>query len=63
MLAGWGEWLVIAAVIVIVFSARKLPALGGAIGETFRSFKKGFKDERPTREVHEIKKPDSDENA
>jgi sec-independent protein translocase protein TatA len=56
---GWGEWLVIAAVIVLVFSIRKLPQLGGSIADSLKSFKKGLKDEpTPPREVTEYK-PDA----
>lgn len=38
------ELLLIFGVVVLLFGAKKLPALGGAIGESIRNFKKGVKD-------------------
>lgn len=40
---GW-ELLVIFGVVVLLFGAKKLPALGGAVGESIKNFKKGIKD-------------------
>ena len=42
---GMGEMLVIAAVVLLLFGASKLPKLGGAIGESIKNFKKGIKDD------------------
>ena len=36
--------LVIAGVVVLLFGVKKLPALGGAVGESIKNFKKGIKD-------------------
>jgi TatA/E family protein of Tat protein translocase len=56
---GYSEWLVIIAVIVVVFSFRKLPQIGGALADSIKSFKKGIRGENPPpREVTEYK-PDS----
>jgi sec-independent protein translocase protein TatA len=41
---GIWELVVIGGVIVLLFGAKKLPALGGAIGESIKNFKKGIKD-------------------
>ena len=43
-LPGGPELLIILAVVVLLFGAKKLPALGGAIGESIKNFKKGVKD-------------------
>lgn len=43
--SGPWEWLIIAGVVVLLFGARKLPQLGGAIGESIKNFKKGVQDE------------------
>jgi len=43
------ELLIIMAVLVLLFGAKKLPALGGAIGESIRNFKKGVKDTDPAK--------------
>ncbi len=58
-MTGYGEWLVIIAVIIVVFSFRKLPQIGGALADSIKSFKKGIREENPPpREVTEYK-PDS----
>ena len=38
---GLPELLVIGGVFVLMFGAKKLPGLGGAIGESIKNFKKG----------------------
>ncbi len=42
---GMQELIIILAILVLLFGARKLPQLGGAIGESIKNFKKGIKDE------------------
>ncbi len=43
------ELLLILAIVVILFGANKLPALGAGLGQGIRSFKKAFEgqDEKP----------------
>lgn len=41
---GITELLVIFAIVMVLFGARRLPQLGGAIGESIRNFRKGIKD-------------------
>ncbi len=41
---GFGELLLIAVVIFLLFGASKLPQLGQGLGEGIRSFRKAFKD-------------------
>lgn len=43
-LPGIGELIVIFGVVFLLFGAKKLPELGGAIGESIKNFKKGVKD-------------------
>ena len=45
---GMWEILIIGGIVVLLFGAKKLPALGGAIGESIKNFKKGIKDEEST---------------
>jgi sec-independent protein translocase protein TatA len=47
-IAGLGlpELLIIFGVVVLLFGARKLPQLGGAIGESIKNFKKGVKEDQ-----------------
>lgn len=50
-MTGFGEWLVLAAVIVVVVSFRKLPQLPGSLAESVRGFRKGLRGERTLRDV------------
>ena len=48
---GWGEILIIALVVVLLFGGKKLPELMKGMGKGVRSFKEGMKglsDEEPT---------------
>ena len=40
---GWGELLVILAIVMLVVGARKLPEIGRALGEAVREFQKALK--------------------
>jgi sec-independent protein translocase protein TatA len=39
------ELIIIFGVIFLLFGAKKLPQLGGAIGESIKNFKKGVKED------------------
>lgn len=39
---GLGELLLILLIVVLIFGANKLPALGRGIGEAIKNFKKGL---------------------
>lgn len=43
MFTGSWEWLIILAVVLLLFGGSKLPKLGGALGESIRNFKRGLK--------------------
>ena len=43
-LPGISELLLIFGVLLLLFGGKKLPELGGAIGESIKNFKKGIKD-------------------
>ena len=60
-LPGMGELILIFGAIVLLFGAKKLPKLGGAIGESIKNFKKGINDETKSLESSE-KKESSEEN-
>ena len=54
---GWSEILIIIALGVIVFNARRLPELAKALGSAKKAFKKGLageEEDRPSREVKAI---------
>ena len=42
-----GHWLVVLAVVLIVFGAGRLPQTMGDLAKGIRSFKKGMRDEAP----------------
>ncbi len=42
---GFWELILILAVVTLLFGGKKLPQLGGAVGEAIRNFKRGIKDE------------------
>ncbi len=43
---GFGEILLIAVVVLLVFGANKLPQLGQGLGESVKSFRKAFREVR-----------------
>jgi sec-independent protein translocase protein TatA len=57
------ELIIIFGVVFLLFGAKKLPELGGAIGESIKNFKKGIKDDDsppvdPNRRLAEAKPVD-----
>jgi sec-independent protein translocase protein TatA len=46
---GGTEWIVIGAVVVLLFGAKKLPDLAHSLGRSSREFKKGLKGEEEAR--------------
>jgi sec-independent protein translocase protein TatA len=61
---GLTEWLVILAIVVLLFGARKLPELAHSMGASVQAFKKGMKDtpEEPAK-PKEQDKPTSNGHA
>lgn len=57
------ELAIIAIVVVLLFGVKKLPQLGGAVGESIRNFKKGIKDvegeEKKSLEAESARRHDS----
>jgi sec-independent protein translocase protein TatA len=41
---GWGEWLVILAVALLLFGSKKLPELARSVGKSVNEFKRGLAD-------------------
>lgn len=59
---GVGEVLLIFAVLLLVFGAKRLPELGGALGKGIREFKHSVKEiegelTRPTDPARELRSP------
>jgi TatA/E family protein of Tat protein translocase len=44
---GFGELLLILVIVVVLFGATRLPALGEGLGKAIRGFKEGMRDEPP----------------
>jgi sec-independent protein translocase protein TatA len=51
---GFGELLVILVIVLVLFGAGRLPALGKGLGEAIRGFKDGMKDEPPAGDKKEL---------
>ena len=47
---GTTELLIVGGIFVLLFGASKLPALGGAVGESIKNFKKGVEDKKELKE-------------
>lgn len=46
---GWGEWLIVLAIVLIIFGVGRLPEVGGALGKAIREFRsesKGSSEEK-----------------
>jgi sec-independent protein translocase protein TatA len=44
---GWQELLLILAIVVLLFGATRLPALGKSVGQSIRGFRSGLKGDEP----------------
>lgn len=42
---GMGELLIVLVIVLVFFGGKKLPQLGGAVGESIKNFKKGMKED------------------
>ena len=40
---GWGEWLLVLVIILIIFGVGRLPEVGGALGKAIREFRTATK--------------------
>ncbi|MBI4678091.1 MAG: twin-arginine translocase TatA/TatE family subunit [Elusimicrobia bacterium] len=52
---GWGEWLLVAVVVLLLFGAKRLPEVAESFGKSIKSFKKGMKEEQEKKDVDETK--------
>ncbi len=55
---GFGELLVILVIVLVIFGANRLPALGEGLGKAIRGFKDSMKGEAPPPEAKKQLPPD-----
>jgi sec-independent protein translocase protein TatA len=46
MRLGWGELLIVLAIVVLVVGAKRIPAIGRALGEAIRQFQDAMRGKR-----------------
>jgi len=56
MLGGW-EWLIILAIVLILFGGGRISRLGGEVGGAIANFRKGLRD--GAKEIEDGKKDDA----
>lgn len=56
---GFGEIVIVLAIVLLFFGGKKLPELGKALGKSMNNFKKGLK-ETDTDSSEKIDPPNSD---
>ncbi len=56
------ELIIIFGVVFLLFGAKKLPELGGAIGESIKNFKKGIRDDDDKKKLAEKSESDKDDS-
>ena len=57
---GWGELLVILAIVMLIAGGRRLPELGRSLGEAIREFQRalrGDKQDASNKKPHNTEKP------
>ncbi|AII15255.1 twin arginine translocation system, TatA/E family protein [Campylobacter iguaniorum] len=51
-----GHWLIVLAIIVLLFGAKKIPELAKGVGKGIKSFKKEMEDETPVEKIETTSK-------
>ena len=59
------HWLIVLAVVVLIFGTKNLPKMGKDLGDAMRSFKKGLQDDDKAKldKPDEPTKPDGDKTG
>lgn len=56
MRIGWTEILIILAIVLLLFGAKRLPELARSLGKSLKEFKKGIHDDKSSDDDDEKKK-------
>lgn len=56
-----GHWLIVLAVIVLLFGAKKIPELAKGVGKGIKSFKKEMAEDEPSEQITANKTENSNE--
>jgi sec-independent protein translocase protein TatA len=57
---GWGEWLIVLVIVVIIFGVGRLPEVGGALGKAIREFRSQTKSEEEEEALDAVEKAEED---
>lgn len=58
---GIGQWLVLLAIIVLLFGAKKIPELAKGVGKGIKTFKKEMEDDAPVEKIEKGEKETKNE--
>ena len=58
---GIGQWLVLLAIIVLLFGAKKIPELAKGVGKGIKTFKKEMEDDAPVEKIEKDEKETKNE--
>jgi sec-independent protein translocase protein TatA len=54
---GGTEWIVVGAVVLLLFGAKKLPELARSLGKSSREFKRGLQEGEPEQRAEQAPAP------
>jgi sec-independent protein translocase protein TatA len=57
---GWGEWLIVLVIVVIIFGVGRLPEVGGALGKAIREFRSQTKSDEEKEAAEETESAEKD---
>lgn len=58
---GFGDWIIVAVLVLLLFGAKRLPDLARSIGQSLSAFKKGMREGEKTLEDDDKDRKDKGE--